>query len=265
MPYAMDTKEEDLQLADFVKKGIDVLENEDGFFLMTESGKIDWSAHANDAKAVITEVLALEDSIQVAVDFAKKHPTETLIVVTGDHETGGMTIGYSATGYNTTFDILEEQKMSYVAFDELIENMREEDKDTLTFKEVMPVITENFGLLPPNGIDEEAQGLKINPLEMTNWEYEKLENAFIESMKEERRKNEETSLLYGGYNPLSVSLTHILNNKAGIGWTSYAHTGVPVGVFATGARSEIFNGSYDNTDIFNKLVEVTEINLEINK
>ena len=62
--------------------------------------------------------------------------------------------------------------------------------------------------------------------------------------------------LYGGYEPLSVTLTHILNNKAGIGWTSYAHTGVPVPVYAMGQGQELFNGSYDNTDIFNKLVEI---------
>lgn len=259
MPYAIDTKEGDLQLADFVKKGIDVLDNKNGFFLMTESGKIDWAAHANDAKSVITDVLAFEDSIQVAVDFAEKHPTETLIIVTGDHETGGMTIGYAATGYSTAFDILDKQKMSYVAFDELLDDMKEQNKNGLTFEKVLPVITENFGLVAPNGIDEKAAGLEVNPLEMTDGEYKKLQNGFAESMKEKPTKNEETSLLYGGYDPLSVSLTHILNNKAGIGWTSYSHTGVPVGVFATGVSSDIFNGSYDNTDIFNKLAEVTKV------
>jgi len=259
MPYAIDTKEGDLQLADFVKKGIDVLDNNNGFFLMTESGKIDWAAHANDAKSVITDVLAFEDAIQVAVDFAEKHPTETLIIVTGDHETGGMTIGYAATGYSTAFDILDNQKMSYVAFDELIDDMKEQDKDGLTFEKVMPVITKNFGLVAPNGVDEKAAGLKVNPLEMTNGEYKKLQDGFIESMKAEPTKSEETSLLYGGYDPLSVSITHIVNNKAGIGWTSYSHTGVPVGVFAAGVSSDIFNGSYDNTDIFNKIAEVTNV------
>jgi len=259
MPYAIDIKDGDLQLADFVEKGIDVLDNKNGFFLMTESGKIDWAAHANDAKSVITDVLAFEDAIQVAVDFAEKHPTETLIIVTGDHETGGMTIGYAATGYSTAFDILDNQKMSYVAFDELLDDMKEQDKDGLTFEEVMPVITENFGLVAPNGVDEKAAGLKVNPLEMTAMEYKKLQDGFVESMKEEPTKSEETSLLYGGYDPLSVSLTHIVNNKAGIGWTSYSHTGVPVGVFAAGVSSDIFNGSYDNTDIFNKIAEVTKI------
>ncbi len=66
-------------------------------------------------------------------------------------------------------------------------------------------------------------------------------------------------MLYGGYNPLSVTLTHILNNKAGIGWTSYSHTGVPVPVYATGAQAQLFNGAYDNTEVYNKLVAATEL------
>ena len=51
----------------------------------------------------IAEVLAFEDAVQVAIDFANEHPEETLILVTGDHETGGMSIGYAKTGYHTAF------------------------------------------------------------------------------------------------------------------------------------------------------------------
>lgn len=251
MPYAIDNKNGDLTLADFVKKGIDVLDNEKGFFLMTESGKIDWAAHANDAKSVITDVLAFEDSIQVAIDFAKEHPDETLIIVTGDHETGGMTIGYATTGYDTAFDILEHQKMSYVAFDALISDMKAKNSN-LKFADVMPVITKNFGLIEPA-----SKSAKIDSnaaLVMTEYEYGKLLNAFSESMKSVKTNTQESYVLYGGYDPLSVTLTHILNNKAGIGWTSYSHTGTPVPVYSMGAGSELFNGAYDNTDVFQKLL-----------
>ena len=66
------------------------------------------------------------------------------------------------------------------------------------------------------------------------------------------KANEDSYLLYGGYEPLTVTLTHILNRKAGIGWTSYSHTGIPVPIYALGIGQEIFNGYYDNTDIFRK-------------
>lgn len=257
MPYSIDNKEGDLTLADFVQKGIDTLDNEKGFFLMTESGKIDWAAHANDAKTVIEDVLAFEDSIQVAIDFAKKHPEETLIIVTGDHETGGMTIGYAATGYDTAFNLLEHQKMSYVAFNELIGKMKDNNKGLNFKKDVMPVITENFGLIDSKS--EAANDEKNAALVLSDSEMDRLVDAFKETMKssDKRTKNEETALLYGGYEPLTITLTHILNNKAGIGWTSYSHTGTPVPVYAMGVGAESFNGAYDNTDVFHKLVEIT--------
>jgi alkaline phosphatase len=144
--------------------------------------------------------------------------------------------------------------MSYVAFDNLINDMKEKNKE-LSFADVMPVITKNFGLIEP--ASDLAKKEANAALVMTEYEYSKLLNAFAESMKAVKTDTQETYLLYGGYNPLSVSLTHILNNKAGIGWTSYSHTGTPVPVFAMGAGSELFNGAYDNTDVFQKLVKAT--------
>lgn len=258
MPYSLDAKSDGVSFADFVKKGIDVLDNENGFFMMAESGKIDWAGHANDALSGISDVLGLDEAVQVAVGFANKHPDETLILVTGDHETGGMTIGYAATGYDTAFSILNNQKLSYVAFDEMIGKMKEE-KTNMTMADVMPVITENFGLIAPT--DAAAKDESKKAFVLTDYEYKKLENAFAESMKAEdkRSSDDEAMLLYGGYDPLSVTLTHIINNKAGIGWTSYAHTGTPVPVYAYGAGAELFGGSYDNTDIYKKLAELTGI------
>ena len=256
MPYTIDQTTADVTLAEFVRKGIDVLDNENGFFMMAESGKVDWACHANDAFSTITDVLGFEEAIQVAVDFANQHPDETLILVTGDHETGGMTIGYAATGYNTAFSILNRQKMSYVAFDERIGEMKAKNPK-LTMEDIVPVIKENFGLVMPNDTDAEKEGNA--PFVLTEFEYKRLADAFAETMKpsDKRTEDEVAALLYGGYDPLSVTLTHIINNKAGIGWTSYAHTGTPVPVFAMGAGSEAFAGSYDNTDVYKKLATVS--------
>lgn len=255
MPYAIDQKEGDMSLADFIEKGIEVLDNDDeGFFLMAESGKIDWSCHANDAMTTIKEVKDFENAVQVAYDFAEKHPEDTLIIVTGDHETGGMTIGYASTGYDTAFNIMDNQKMSYVEFDNLVKGMQEKNP-ALAFEDVLPIITENFGLKAASG---DAAADEADPLVLTEYELDMVKKGFEESMvpEDDREATTEKDLLYGTYNPLSVSLTHIINNKAGIGWTSYAHTGVPVPVYAYGAQSDLFNGAYDNTDVFHKLSEI---------
>ncbi len=244
MKYAIDMESEDLTLAQFVKKGIDVLYNETGFFMMVEGGKIDWAGHANDAVANIRDTLALDEAVEVALEFAFRHPDETLIIVTGDHETGGMTIGYAATGYNTAFDILRSQKMSFVAFDELI--AEEKADGNFTFDRLMELVEEYFGLTAP-GTENEIEALVMN-----EYEYAKLQKAYADDESGNVSGYEE-SLLYGGYNPISVTLTHIINNKAGIGWTSYAHTGLPVPVYAYGEGAEAFIGSYDNTEVAHKL------------
>ena len=249
MMYALDAEDDQLQLKDFVRKGIDVLDNETGFFMMVESGKIDWAGHANDALANIYDTLAFDEAIQVAVEFAKQHPEETLIVVTGDHETGGMTIGYAATGYDTAFDILRNQKCSFVAFDEMVAERTA--AGDFSFDVLMDMVEENFGLVAP------GESAEVGALVMNDYEYALLQKAYDDAMSGNVDGYEE-SLLYGGYNPISVTLTHIINNKAGIGWTSYFHTGLPVPVYAYGEGAEAFIGSYDNTQVALRLMDLTD-------
>lgn len=109
LPYAIDMKEDDMTQADLVRASIDFLYEEDGegFFVMSEGGRIDWASHGNDTKAVILETLSLSDAVAEAVRFYNEHPDETLIVVTADHETGGLTLSWEK-GYNLYFDKLEE-------------------------------------------------------------------------------------------------------------------------------------------------------------
>lgn len=254
LPYEIDRASGELSLADFTRKGIDVLFNDTGFFMMVEGGKIDWSCHANDAITTIEDTIAFDEAVQEAIDFYEKYPNDTLIVVTADHETGGLTIGFAGTGYSTYLDKLSEQTMSYDEFNAAVASYR---TNNTTFDAVLKDIKSEFAL-----ITSKDSNAAINPgLVLTDYEYSKLEDAYNVSMidPKERNLDEAEKLLYGSYEPLTVTLTHILNNKAGIAWTSYSHTAVPVGVFAKGVGDSIFNGYYDNTDIFMKLKAITNI------
>ena len=71
MSYSMDLEEGEWGLADYVEKGIEVLDNETGFFMMCEGGKIDWACHANDAAAAITDTKAMDDAVGKAVEFCR--------------------------------------------------------------------------------------------------------------------------------------------------------------------------------------------------
>lgn len=74
--------------------------NEKGFFLMVEGSQIDWGGHNNDAEYLIEELIDFDETIGVALDFAKKDGN-TLVIVTADHETGGFTLAADGTDYNT--------------------------------------------------------------------------------------------------------------------------------------------------------------------
>jgi len=241
-----------MSLAEFTQKGIELLahrSNRKGFFMMVEGGKIDWACHANDARTSIDDVLAFDDAVKVAVDFMAKHPRETLIVVTGDHETGGMSIGWAGTGYASHFEKLEAQKVSYLEFDKRI-------------KAVSSQGTPPASLIDSTLDEDMLELLGLDYASLTVFEKERLDQAYQKAMfATSTNTSEEDSLLYGSYNPLSVTITHILNNRAGIGWTSFAHTAVPVPVLAGGIGSERFAGYYDNTDLARKLAQVMGVTL----
>ena len=74
--------------------------NEQGFFLVVEGSQIDWGGHGNDATYLIAELIDFDTTIGVALDFAEKN-SETLVIVTADHETGGFTLSSDERGgYN---------------------------------------------------------------------------------------------------------------------------------------------------------------------
>jgi len=79
-------------LEEMTGKAIEILSRDrDGFFLIVEGSMIDWGSHANDLGYVISETIDMDSAIGVAIDFANKN-RQTLIVVTADHETGGLVL-----------------------------------------------------------------------------------------------------------------------------------------------------------------------------
>ena len=251
MNYDNDRADGEWSLRDYVKKGIEVLDNKNGFFMMVEGGKIDWACHANDARSTIADTLS--DAVKEAVEFYNKHPKETLILVTADHETGGLTIGFAGTDYNLFFNTLKSQKISYAKFDS--DYVSSYKKNKTSFDDVMKDVTELFGLKVPGSDGKNNNG----GLVLTDYEYSRIKKAYEKTLSPSKKATQEEYELYGTYEPLTVTITHVLNNKSGIGFTSYSHTGLPVPVFALGAGQYEFEGYYDNTDIYKKLASLTKV------
>ena len=232
LPYALDRGENDLRLATIVETGIDFLKkkSKNGFFFAIEGGKIDWACHANDAAAVITETIDLDEAVRVAYEFYLKHPDETLIVVTADHETGGMSLGTGA--YELRLHLLQHQKMSAWKYTKHIAQLHTSLGDAFTWDAVKADLTENFGFWTHIQISERQEA--------------RLKKAYeaLVAGKAEGNKS-----LYSQEDALSTTAKDIINRAALVGWTSGGHSNGYVPAFAIGVGAEQFSGRIDNTEV----------------
>lgn len=230
--YTLDAAEGMLSLAEMTETAVDALSTDpDGFFLMVEGGNIDWAAHANDGGTVVREVIAFQDAIDVACRFAERYPDETLIVVTADHDTGGMALGRRDNERNIHLELIDHQKISKDRFSDWC---RTEWKDrTPTWQQMKEVLTRKLGLW--NGID------------LTDAETEQIRHSFDETFVTGRAKDEKS--LYNDFNRFTVTLFDIINRHYGIGFTSGNHTGNFVPLYARGTDAMLFTRQLDNTEI----------------
>ena len=238
MPYEIDRMNsytEIPSIAEMTDKAIDSLEeDEDGFFLMVEGGRIDHAAHANDAASVINDTLAFDDAVKEAYEFYEEHPEETLILVVGDHETGGLGLGMDTQGYFVDLAPLMSAKASIA--DEVLYGNASYNGDREAFINYAKI---NLGLN-----------------DLTEKELAKL-NAGMDS------SDAGESFGYYGYDPAGMALTHIISERANIFWTTTIHTGTAIPMSATGLKSETFGGYKDNTEIAKNMADI--LGYELNK
>lgn len=233
--WAIDKKEGSISLAEFTRKGIEVLDNPKGFFMMVEGGKIDWACHSNDAATSIQETLAFDDAVAEALKFYKNHPDETLIIVTADHETGGMIMG---NGQEIKLDLLANQVISSQEFGREVVKFQQENPKA-TFEQVMALVQQYFGL------GDASKGLALTDAETA--QFKQVYKAMFKAHKE---LNPDKNYLDENDSPTLPDLAvAVLNTKAGVSWASHDHSGTPVPVRAIGPGQNYFSQTIDNTDI----------------
>lgn len=239
LPYAIDRREDDLTLARITENAIDFLsrDNENGFFLMVEGGKIDWACHNNDAATVFNEIVDMTEAVQKALDFYRQHPDETLIVITADHETGGISLGTGA--YALNLKVLEHQKASEEELTAKIKALRKEKNNKVGWEDIRKLLAENMGFW---------ESVKLN-----DKQEQELLKVYEESFKGQEVKLEKN--LYSSNEPMAGKAIRMLDKMALVGWTSGGHSAGVVPVYAIGAGARLFQGKLDNTDIPRKIAE----------
>ena len=238
IPYAIDRGSNDLTLQDITRAAIHFLsQKENGFFLMVEGGKIDWACHSNDAATLFREVIDMDEAVQVAYEFYEQHPDETLIIITADHETGGIVLG---TGeYELHTDLLKYQRQSAETFSRMLAMQHQKEGKGFTWDFVRGQLEENFGFW---------KHIDLNDKETA--ELEQAYRNFCEGVAKDNKT------LYASENIIAATARKIMARKAMVGWVSDGHSNGYVPVFAIGTGAENFDGRIDNTEIPKRIAQI---------
>lgn len=241
--YTIDSIPSALTLQQITKAGITRLlnANPDRFFLMVEAGNIDWAAHANDGATVIKEIIHLQSAIAEAYEFYLKHPDETLIIVTADHDTGGMAFGRYDNEKMGDLSLVDTQRMSKDRFSDLCKGYLN-SAEPLSWEEMQKILSDHLGLFSHvNVSDEELASIK-----------ESFDITFT------RRQSVDQATLYNNFNQFAVTIFDILNRHMGIGWTTNSHTANLVPVYAIGCGADYFRAMINNSDIPSIIRQATD-------
>ncbi|MDQ6421635.1 alkaline phosphatase [Paenibacillus sp. LHD-117] len=216
LPYVIDRRDNKTpSLSQMTQKAIDILsKNKNGFTLLVEGGEIDHAAHSNDFPAAVQEVLDFDATVKMVMDFAKKDGN-TSVVVTADHETGGLTVGntvISSTGlaYQLDINLWNQPKLSGDAMVKLL-------MENTTTENIRKVVAEHTG-------------------------FTDLTDAEVAQIKSGLNPDLPSQLRASGYN-------NVIARRLGVNWATPGHTAVDVGVWAYGPIASLVKGAIDNTDI----------------
>ena len=202
------------------------------FFMMIEGGNIDHALHANDAGAAVKEILNFNSAIDIAYKFYLEHPDETLIVVTADHDTGGMSHVHSRTGQPNPLSVFDYQRVSKEEFSAYCKSLLH-SRMIYKWEDMQQYLSDNLGLFTHIKVsDERLAAIK----DMFNATFE-------------LRNTADQETLYANFNSFAVEVFKLVTDAAGMGFTTTSHSGNPVPVFAVGVGADKFKSLNNNIDL----------------
>jgi alkaline phosphatase len=207
--------------------------NPRGFFAFIENENIDTASHLSDIAAVIHDYRELDRAVGLAYDFYKKYPRETLILVTSDHETGGL--GFTMALKDLSSTKSENQVAATGA------ELRKLQAIDISLQKASRIL----GPAPTaDAVDKLMRdyfsGFTLAP---------EFKQAIIARQPPSRT-------LY--IDPTAHALGLMIANNTQAYWQTSSHTNDPVAVAALGVGSERFKGYYDNADFGKKLLALLD-------
>lgn len=241
MGFVIDSIAGQMTLPDMTKVCMDHLikNSPDRFFMMVEGGSIDHAGHANDPATLVMETIGFDNALGLAMDFYSSHPDETLIVVTADHETGGLALANRTLHYNIEPKYLKYPSLSKDAFSDVCKSILN-SRMVYTWEDMKNLLSDRLGLYKHIPVNEEEDAA-----------FQEMFQAMLEN-----RSAADQKTLYSSFNSFSVAVFDLISRVSGAGWTTGDHSGAPVPVFAIGDGASKFSAMQDNTDIPGKIISL---------
>lgn len=227
------------KLSQLTTKSLALLnQNEQGFVLLVEGSLIDWAGHSNDVTTAMAEVEEFANAMAIVEQFVKDN-SDALMLVTADHNTGGLSVAANGK-YIWRPEIIRKITGSPNTLSKMVLNnniWQKELESALSFQ-----LTDKEKTLL-----ESIKTRKLQPLQKTTENNKKTDAKTPAELKAEHLARINSDL--------KSNLRSIIDLRSNTGWTSSGHTGVDVQIFAAGAKKELFSGHLDNTEIAKKLIK----------
>lgn len=247
IPYGLDLTSNDLTLEQITRAGINFLmsKQKDGFFFEIEGGMIDYACHRNDIGNAISEVLELDKAVKVAYEFYQQHPDETIIVISADHETGGLVMGRGP--YELHTDLLRYQHKSIDELKWMLGQQYKKAPKKFTWTAVEKVLREEMGFGAGITLDEKKQQRL-----QSRWNNIEKAMSVVNGLAADTPADARTKAandVNGRISDLCETVKHILSEVSLISWASGGHSNGYVPIYAIGPGTEVFQGRIDNIEI----------------
>ncbi|MCL2815099.1 MAG: alkaline phosphatase [Oscillospiraceae bacterium] len=264
MAYDFDRAEnaaDEPSLAEMTAKAIELLsQNENGFFLMVEGSKVDWTAHANDPIGLISDILAFDEAVKVALDYAKANQDTMLLIMT-DHGNGGITIG----NYDTDASYSKDPVGKFIAPLKKAKLTGE----GVAFKFGADRINALNAMKALNDIDDDAdeeEKLTAAEIKEITAKFKEERAIIVKAMKDyygmdDLTEEEITAIMATPNGSMNYTVGPMISKRAYLGWTTTGHTGEEVNLYTYLPDDLCITGTIDNTDIAKICAGVWEISL----
>jgi alkaline phosphatase len=222
-------------LSQLTEKSLEILKNNPrGFFLMVEGGQVDWVEHGNDVASVLHEMLEFDQAIGLVMAFAEKNP-DTLVIVTADHDTGGLAIAYS--NYNPPAPIKLPSGETW------------KTKHNFAAKGIFEKMAKQKKSFQKMWIDSKGNPAAFQKEVEENTAFTITEEQAAALLGKDARIKDRTEFYSEGAGNPSASMGRLFGKETNTAWAVGTHTHIPVMIFASGPFAEKFRGLLDNVNV----------------